>query len=128
MILAANAATKFQSYKNYKLPATMDYKKYGRLLHIDTQNLTYLVQITPLTIAKIKLIFKDGDWISNNVGIIKNGSRKLEVLKYEDLWLDDRHFKRIVGDNTFYFSREGDIDLFTVWIAQRSVSYCYNLP
>src|ERR1700749_3105623 len=102
----------YQSYKNYKIPATMNPKKYGKLLgsHIEDGKIIYYIQITPLSLAKIK--YSDLD--KNEVEIIKDG---MTVLKYTDYWIDENKFKRVIGENkeaTFYFTRTGEFELFTI--------------
>lgn len=46
----------------------------------------------------------------NKVEILKNG---LSVLSYEDIWINKDKFQRIIGSNTYYFTREGKVLLFS---------------
>ena len=91
----------------------MNPEKYGKLLgsHLDGENrIIYYIQITPLSIAKMR--YRDLD--KNEVEIIKDG---MTVLKYTDYWIDENKFKRVIGDNkeaTFYFTRTGEFELFTI--------------
>lgn len=54
----------FEGYRNYKLPATMDPKKYGKIIYEDIKenSIFYIVQVTPLTIAKIEEIYDHDEW------------------------------------------------------------------
>lgn len=54
----------FDGYRNYKLPATMDPRKYGEIIHEDIRDdsIFYIVQITPLTTAKIEEIYDHDEW------------------------------------------------------------------
>ncbi len=119
-----NTPARIQLYKSYKLPATMNPRKYGRVFQVILNEENFgngrlsLVVVTPLTIARIKEIYKDDQWVSNKVEILKNG---IKMLSYEDFWIDIHHFKRIINNNTYYFTREGDIDLFTVWKPTRYI-------
>lgn len=102
----------YQSYKNYKIPATFEPKGYGRLIANYTDhdgNRIWLQQITPLSIAKIKHFEFD----RNEVEIIKDG---MTVLKYTDYWIDENKFKRVMPKNeaTYYFTRSGIFELFTI--------------
>lgn len=99
--------TQYQNYRNYKLPATMDIKKYGTIIHYDSQNQVTLVQITDLTLAKIKSVDNGYD-----VQILKKG---IVLLNYKDRWVNENKFTRQIGENIFTFSREGSMDLFTVF-------------
>jgi len=102
----------YQSYKNYKIPATFDPKGYGRIITSYTDQAgipNLLLQVTPLTIAKVK----HSEYDRNEVEIIKNG---MTVLKYTDYWMDENKFKRVMGNNeaTYYFNRSGEFQLFTI--------------
>lgn len=56
----------------------MDLKKYGTCIHYDSQNQVTLVQITDLTLAKVKEVDNGYD-----VEILKKG---LVLLNYKDRW------------------------------------------
>lgn len=97
----------------------MNPKKYGKLLgsHIEDGKIIYYIQITPLSLAKIK--YTDLD--KNEVEIIKDG---MTVIKYTDYWIDENKFKRVIGENkeaTFYFTRTGEFELFTIWKPSRFI-------
>lgn len=59
-----NSKIMFEGYRNYKLPATMDPKKYGKIIYEDIKenSIFYIVQVTPLTIAKIEEIYDHDEW------------------------------------------------------------------
>ena len=91
----------------------MDIKKYGTIIHYDSQNQVTLVQITDLTLAKIKSVDNGYD-----VQILKKG---IVLLNYKDRWVNENKFTRQIGENIFTFSREGIMDLFTVFKPTRYI-------
>lgn len=59
------------------------------------------------------MIMMNGSFAANKVEIMKNG---LSVLSYEDIWINKDKFQRIIGSNSYYFTREGKVVLFNVTI------------
>lgn len=87
---------KYQNYKHYKLPVTMDPLKDGTLIYSD--NNLYIVQITNQTIAKFIKSLEE-----NQVEIIKGGN---VILKYSDRWIDDKNWIRTIGRKPFIITEQ----------------------
>jgi len=96
----------YQNYKKHKLPVTMDPIKYGKLIYFDEYKNTYLVQITDKSIASINV--KDG---INTVEIIREGDI---VMKYTDQMLNENYILRKIGNNTYHYTLDGNLNLTKV--------------
>ena len=85
--------------------------EYGNILHFDEALNMYIVQVTPLTIAKVVV-----NKLENHVEIIRSGNI---VLTYKDKLIDDNSFERIIGTNHYIYTKnaanmEYKLELFTV--------------
>jgi len=86
---------KYQNYKHYKLPITIEPLKYGKLIiQIDDLNL-FIVQINRTNIA---LILQYDDL--NHVKLFKEGNL---ILEYTDHKSDDNIFIRSLNNTKFTF-------------------------
>lgn len=86
MLKHFEAKIKYQNYRHWKLPISMDPLKYGMIISIDKATNTYYAQVTPLTIAK--LFVKSST--ENHVEIFKNGRM---VIKYTDKIITNKQNK-----------------------------------
>jgi hypothetical protein len=87
--------TKYQNYKHYILPITMNPLDYGKLiLKIDELNL-FILQITRTNIA---LLTPDG--LTNHVKVYKEGDFRFE---YKDYKLSNNSFTRTIDSTRFTF-------------------------
>jgi hypothetical protein len=86
---------KYQNYKNYKLPITVEPLKYGKLIiHIEQLNL-FIVSITPKTLA---IITKNEDF--NHIKFFRDGNF---IFEYKDTIITDNTFRRSLGGTLFNF-------------------------
>ena len=86
---------KYQNYKHYKLPITINPLDYGKLiLKIDSLNL-FILQITRTNIA---LLTQDG--LTNQVKVYKEGEFRFE---YKDYKLSNNSFTRTIDSTRFKF-------------------------
>jgi len=93
--------TKFENYKHFKLPITMNPLEYGYVIHQHDNH--YKVEINNGTIATI--IVSTDDTQNNQVYIHRN---KLLVFEYKDFYIDNNTFKRVIDKRTYIYSREND--------------------
>jgi hypothetical protein len=84
---------KYQNYKHYKLPITMNPLEYGKLIF--KSDSTYIIQITIRTIAIINQF--DG---LNEVKFYKDGDF---IFIYKDHKIDESSFIRSTEDRKFTF-------------------------
>ena len=84
---------KYQNYKHYKLPITINPLDYGKLIY--TADNIYIIQITSRTIA---VIFQND--LFNEVKFFKEGDL---AFIYKDHKLDDNTFIRSLDNKKFTF-------------------------
>jgi hypothetical protein len=86
---------KYQNYKHYKLPITINPLDYGKLiLNIEDINL-FIIQINRTNIA---LIFQYDDL--NHIKLFKEG---VQILEYSDHKTNDNIFIRSLNNTKIYF-------------------------
>ena len=86
---------KFQNYKHYKLPITMDPLKYGNLLY--QNNNIYILQFNRTNVA---IINQDG--LNNLVKFFKEGNL---IYEYKDFKLSINSFVRTLENKKFTFEK-----------------------
>jgi hypothetical protein len=84
---------KYQNYKHYQLPITMDPLNYGKLL--EQIGNKYIIQLTTKNIAVITQYDKE-----NFIKIFKNGDL---VLEFRDKFLQENTFIRTINNTRFTF-------------------------
>jgi len=102
---------KYQNYKHYKLPITINPLDYGKLiLNIEDINL-FIIQINRTNIA---LIFQYDDL--NHIKLFKEG---VQILEYSDHKTNDNIFIRSLNNTKFTFKNN---ELFST---EKSVDRVY---
>jgi hypothetical protein len=100
---------KYQNYKHYKLPITMDPLKYGKLI-LNIEKL-FIVQVNKTNVAIINQhkelnsikLFKEGDLIFN----------------YKDIKINDNSFVRHIENNKFIFINNALTEFSTKTLTNR---------
>lgn len=103
------STSKYQNYKHYKLPITMDPLYYGKLIYLEKSTNTHIVQVTPRTLAHVT---PDALGVMNQVEIFKDGEM---ILNYKDRFVNgNKSFIITLGKNTFRYSSEGELELVQI--------------
>jgi hypothetical protein len=84
---------KYQNYKHYKLPITMEPLKYGHLLY--QNNNIYILQFNR---TNVTIITQDG--LNNHIKFFKEGNL---IYEYKDFKLSHNSFVRSVENRKFTF-------------------------
>nr|WRO45318.1 hypothetical protein [Russula virescens] len=93
MITVKIKMIKYQNYKKYKLPITMNPLKYGKLIY---QNINfYFIQINKTNLALINQYD-----LYNHVKFFKEGDL---IFEYKDHKIDDNSFVRSLENRKFTF-------------------------
>lgn len=95
---------KFQNYKNYKLPISMDPIDYGRLIIQNKINAdtNYIIQNE----NEQTINFSKFD-NHNEVEFFKSG---ISLIKFTDIFINKLQFMRKIDNKTFYFENGNQID------------------
>jgi hypothetical protein len=100
---------KYQNYKHYKLPITMNPLEYGKLIYQNDNE--YIILITKHTIAVIVQLDK-----FNEVKLFKDGDL---VFTYKDHKTDENTFVRSLDTRKFTFSNNKLVNINTDKIINR---------
>jgi hypothetical protein len=84
---------KYQNFKHYKLPITMDPLKYGKLI-LNIEKI-FIVQVNKTNVAIINQ-HKE----LNSIKLFKEGDL---ILNYKDIKINDNSFVRHIENNKFIF-------------------------
>jgi hypothetical protein len=84
---------KYQNYKHFKLPITIDPLKYGKLIFNQDNN--FIIQINRTNVALIK------EWQEFN--LIKIFHKGDLAFVYKDLKISDLEFSRLIQNEKFTF-------------------------
>ena len=84
---------KFQNYKHFKLPITMEPLKYGKLIFNQDNN--FIIQINRTNVGLIK------EWPEFN--LIKIFHKGDLAFNYKDLKISDLEFSRLINNEKFTF-------------------------
>ena len=104
---------KFQNYKHYKLPITINPLEYGKLIYHNDN--IYIVQFNRTNVV---LINKND--LENHVKFYKEG---VLIYEYKDLKLSNNSFIRSLQNNIFTFKDNKLILVNT----QKSIVYRFNI-
>jgi hypothetical protein len=84
---------KYQNYKHYKLPITINPLEYGKLIYQDPIKNIFIIQINKTNIAYITQFEK-----FNNIKLFKEGDLMFE---YKDIKINENSFIRSLGNKKF---------------------------